>query len=158
MKRRTIIKSNIITSTLLAAAVAIASFAPRPADAAVNDSVQLTGLVTIQGHPMPGLEVDIECWSTGFQAHAVTNGSGIYSHFATEAFCPLGSQLKVRFESVGLSGYVGFNYNTIQKVTVTDISLVRKNVVPEYGWLGGLLAGSAGIGAMAIMRRRYVSL
>ncbi len=117
--------------------------------------VEFTGVVRYQGHPIPGIEVMIECWRTGFNQRIDADANGVYHATATLAQCPLGSELKVRAETANnTAGYVGHRFAQVGSLNKLDIDTVPKVPIPEYGWIGGLAAGGAGIGAMLFVRRR----
>jgi len=69
----------------------------------------------------------------------------------TTAQCPFGSTVSVLAKKGSESGTAT---GTAQGIT-TKLNVAIVNVsIPEYGVIGGLLAGGAGIGAIAFARRR----
>lgn len=117
--------------------------------------VEISGVVRYQGHPIPDIEVLIECWDTGFSKRVDTDANGAYHATATLAQCPYRSLLKVRAETKNTVGYVGHRLVEADLINKLDIDTVPKGTIPEFGWVGGVVAAGAGIGAIAFMRRRY---
>jgi len=147
---------KLMLSAFFAAGLVIAGLVPQSAQAAAADPVKVTGVVTYRARPLVGIEVMVECFKTGFQQRTTTDGNGVYLVTATQTQCPLGSELKVRAETANNThGYVGAKYGTVSLLNNVNIKTVTKCVVPEYGWLGGALAGGVGVGAVAFIRRRY---
>lgn len=143
---------KIITGLLLAVALVI-SLAPQTAHAAAEE-VKISGVVYDQGQPVPGIQVQVECWETGFVTRPITDSGGGYLVTTTTAECPLGTTLKAR-SNTALNAKVGFKFSTVQSVNKLDIELVDTHGITEYGWVGGILAAGTGAGIVIFTRRRY---
>ncbi len=142
---------------LLLAAVLVVGVAPQTVDAAASEEVKISGVVFDQGQPVPGIKVQVECWETGFVERPITDANGKYHVITTTDQCPLGTTLKVR-SNTALNAKVGFKFSTVQLVNNLPIHLILTHGVPEYGWLGGILAGGTGAGVIAYTRRRLAQL
>jgi len=119
-----------------------------PAMAASPES-DVTGVVTENQVAVAGASVTVLC--NGKTEMDTTDAFGSYLvHFAS-ADCPFGTTVKVTATKDGKSGVMS---GTVQGIT-TKLNLAIVNVsIPEYGLIGTLLAGGAGVGLIAYMRRR----
>lgn len=143
---------KLVIGLLVALAVTV-GIAPQTAQAAAADEVKISGVVSDQGVPLPGVTVQVECWQTGFIDHPVTDADGRYTVITDTLRCPLGTTLKVR-AGINNSTKEGFKFGTVQLVNELDLPLLPVPAVPEYGWLSGTVAVGAGVGAIVFLRRR----
>jgi len=143
---------RVLAGMLLAVLVLVGA-ATHTAQAATE--VTFTGVVRYQGHPIPNIEVQVECWETGFNKRIITDANGVYRATATETECPYRTPLKVRAETANNTiGYVGARMSELIANNILDIDTVPKGVVPEFGRMGGVFVASAGVGIVAWVRRR----
>ncbi|HVQ44313.1 MAG TPA: hypothetical protein VMT30_05100 [Candidatus Saccharimonadia bacterium] len=141
----------------LAAVSAAALLAAQPTQAAGTSTI--AGPVIKQRQPVVGVVVSVYCGRMEEHHHvadsAPTDATGHYRVTITEAQCPRGHYAQVfagtSFEWVGLSA------GNLAENNRFDIYLEHRTSIPEYSWLAGLLADSAGFGAIAMMRRRQVA-
>jgi len=109
----------------------------------------ITGVVTENHVAIAGANVTVEC--NGNSQMDTTDAFGSYLAVFPIADCPFGVTVKVTAEKNGKSG---ISTGTVQGIT-TKLNLAIVNVsIPEYGTIGALLAGGAGIGMIAYTRRR----
>lgn len=148
-------KQAVIKMVLMAAIVA-ASLTPARVRAA--DEVLIDGTVkSATGEALAGYNVKLECDGSRGDASwtntlfTKTDPNGYYS-FRTP-LCAVGNTLTIQANNNGLhSNYV---YHTIsQEHTSFHLKVTLPIVVPEYGWLAGMLAGGSGLGAVLLARRR----
>jgi len=119
-----------------------------PAMAAPPES-DVTGVVTENQVAVAGATVSVLC--NGKTEVDTTDAFGSYLVHFVSADCPFGTTVKVTAVKGGKSGV---SSGTVQGVT-TKLNLAIVNVsIPEYGLIGTLLAGGAGVGLIAYMRRR----
>jgi len=112
-------------------------------------TTDVTGVVTKNQTAVPGAMVTVTC--KGNTQGDTTDGFGSYLVTFSTADCPFGSTVKVVAQKGGESGVAS---GTVTGVT-TKLNLAIVNVeIPEYGLLGALAAGGAGIGLIAVTRRR----
>ena len=98
---------------------------------------------------MVGALVTVTC--KGIVRTDTTDASGSYLVSFTTAQCPFGSTVKVVAKK---GGETGVSSGTVQGLT-TKLNVAIVNVsIPEYGLFGTIMAGGAGLGLMAYMRRR----
>lgn len=117
-----------------------------------NPTTAVTGVVTENQMAVAGALVTVTC--NGHTRTDTTDAMGSYLVTFPAADCPFGSTVKVVAQKGGKSGV---NSGTVTGVT-TKFNLAIVNVpIPEYGLIGTLLAGGAGLGLMAYMRRRQQS-
>ena len=136
----------------LAIGIFVAAFAAigiaAPAMAAPPES-DVTGVVTENQVAVAGATVTVAC--NGKTEVDTTDAFGSYLVHFVSADCPFGSTVKVTAVKDGKSGV---SSGTVQGIT-TKLNLAIVNVsIPEYGLIGTLIAGGAGIGLIAYMRRR----
>lgn len=129
------------------AAFLVFGFAPKTN--ALPPQTDVTGVITEKGNPVAGATVTVTCM--GFQRTDITDAAGSYLVTFATVECPFGSTVKVVAKKAGMSGS---NSGTVTGIT-TKLNIAIVNVsIPEYGWLGGILAAGAGVGAIALTRRR----
>lgn len=127
----------------------ISILATANASAATLGHTDVTGVVTEQQVALPGADVSVLCNGQTLTDTTDSYGSYLVSFLSTD--CPFGSTVKVTAQKNGMSGV---SSGTVRGVT-TKLNLAIVNVeVPEYGLIGSLAAGSAGLGMAAYMRRR----
>ncbi|HEU5187535.1 MAG TPA: carboxypeptidase-like regulatory domain-containing protein [Candidatus Saccharimonadales bacterium] len=147
-------KRNIIGMFLFAALLVGA--APQTVHAAAQEVI-ISGVVFDQGQPVPGIQVQVECWETAFVQRPITDATGKYRVVTTADQCPLGTTLKVR-SNTALNAKVGFKFSTVQLgVNNLPIHLILTHGVPEYGWAPAFTALAAGVGLVIFNRRRAVN-
>lgn len=117
---------------------------------AVNPAIsEVTGVVTESHTPVAGADVAVTC--NGKTETDTTDNWGSYRVAFAKADCDFGNTVKVVATKDGKSGVAS---GTMQGIT-TKLNLAIVNVsVPEFGTIGLITAGAAGLGLMAFMRRR----
>lgn len=131
----------LVTLFAVAGAVGSASAAAPQTD--------ITGVVT-ENHVAIG-NANVSVWCNGNTQMDTTDAFGSYLAIFTTAECPFGSTAKVTAEKDGKSGVMT---GTVQGLT-TKLNLAIVNVsIPEYGLLGAVVAGGAGVAMITFMRRR----
>jgi uncharacterized membrane protein YfcA len=109
----------------------------------------VTGVVTENFVAVAGASVTVLC--NGNTETDTTDASGSYLVSYLTAQCPFGSTVKVTAMKNGKSGT---SSGTVTGIT-TKLNLAIVNVsIPEYGLIGTLFAGGAGLGLIGYMRRR----
>jgi hypothetical protein len=110
----------------------------------------VTGVVTDENQtPVPGAMVTVTC--NGHIETDTTDAAGSYLVVFTKAQCDFGNTVKVVAKKAGKSGVAS---GTVEGKT-TKLNLAIVNVqIPEFGLIGAMLAGGAGIGLIAYSRRR----
>lgn len=136
----------------LAIGIFVAAFAvigvSAPVMAAPAES-DVTGVVTENQVAVAGATVTVLC--NGKSEVDTTDAFGSYLVHFVSADCPFGSTVKVTAVKDGKSGV---SSGTVQGIT-TKLNLAIVNVsIPEYGLIGTLMAGGAGVGLIAYMRSR----
>jgi hypothetical protein len=116
---------------------------------AADPQTDVTGVITENHVAVAGANVTALC--NGHTQTDTTDAWGSYLVIFTTTECPFGSTVKITAEKDGKSGVTT---GTVQGIT-TKLNLAIVNVsIPEYGLIGTALAGGAGLGLMAYMRRR----
>lgn len=140
---------------LLGALVGIFTFvgAASGSVGAAGPQTNVTGVVTENHVAVANANVTVLC--NGNTQTDTTDSFGSYLVTFPSADCPFGVTVKVTAEKDGKSGV---KTGTVQGIT-TKLNLAIVNVsIPEYGLIGALTAGGAGIGMIAYMRRRQQQL
>ncbi len=121
-----------------------------PAVYADSAKTMITGKIAENGSPVEGADVEVEC--AGTLQMDTTDASGVYLVGFTADECPVGTQALIKAKKGSMSG----SGTTDVQARTTKLNVGVMNLaIPEFGWLGGLLATGAGIGAIAFTRRRY---
>lgn len=129
----------------------VASFVPLGSVHALPPQTDVTGVITNMGNPVASAVVTVTCGTTVKVDSTDANGSYLVTF--TTADCPFGSTVKVVAKK---GGYSGSASGTVHGVT-TKLNIAIVNVsIPEYGWIGGILAAGTGVGAIAFTRRRFM--
>lgn len=116
---------------------------------ALAAQTDVTGVVTANFAAVANAQVTVTCKSD--TASDMTDASGSYLVSFPATNCPFGSTVKVFAQKGGMSGTAS---GTVEGKT-TKLNLAIVNVaIPEYGVVGALTAGVAGIGAIVYTRRR----
>jgi hypothetical protein len=137
---------KVVVGLLVAAFVAVGVSAGVNAAPAETD---VTGVVTENFVAVAGAMVTVVC--NGHTETDTSNAQGSYLVHFVSADCPFGSTVKVTAVKAGKSGV---SSGTVTGIT-TKLNLAIVNVsIPEYGLIGTLMAGGAGLGLMTYMRRR----
>jgi len=119
------------------------------AAAGVPGETEITGVVTENHIAAPNATVIVEC--NGNLRTDTTDAMGSYLATYPTAQCPFGSTVRV---TATKNGHSGTRTGTVQGIT-TKLNLAIVNVeVPEYGLIGTLAAGGAGVGLIAYRRRQ----
>ncbi len=140
-----------LLSLFLIGAFFVASFVPLGSVSALPPQTDVTGVITHSGNPVAAADVTVTCGTTVKTDTTDANGSYLVTFASVE--CPFGSTVKVVAKK---GGYSGSNSGTVHGVT-TKLNIAIVNVsIPEYGWIGGILAAGTGIGAIAFTRRRFM--
>jgi len=109
----------------------------------------ITGVITANSVAVQGASVTVLC--DGNTLMDTTDAHGSYLTVFPIAKCAFGSTVKVTAQKGGHSGVAT---GTVQGLT-TKLNLAIVNVsIPEYGVIGALTAGGAGLGVFAFVRRR----
>ena len=136
---------------LIAAVFASASVLSASVNAAPAQT-DVTGVITENFTPVANAEVKAVC--NGHTETDTTDANGAYLVIFAAGDCQFGSTVKVSAQKDGKSGIAS---GTVEGKT-TKLNLAIVNVsIPEYGLLGAVLAGGAGIGLIAYSRRRQTS-
>lgn len=156
-------KRNIASALIAVIVVALTAVLPaQTAQAWEWETLIFEGTVTRpNGTPVPNIKVSVDCLNGVW---GDTNSKGQY-HIEGSAHSCLGNTIAV-YTSIKYSPNLakndaytlldGTSYTTTSsyKINKADITMgVRTIPIPEYGWLGGAVAASAGIGALAYVRR-----
>jgi len=137
-----------IVIALLAVVVASAGTLSASVGATPPQS-DVTGVITENQVAVSGATVTVLC--NGHTEVDTTDAQGAYLVTYAWADCPFGSTVKVSASKDAKSGVAS---GTVQGIT-TKLNLAIVNVsIPEYGLIGGILAGIAGIGMITCARRR----
>lgn len=132
------------------AAVVIATGTMAGSVKAAPAQTDVTGVVTENHVAVVDATVTVLC-NGNTEVDTLTDAHGSYLVTFPSAQCPFGSTVKVTAQKDGKSGVTS---GTVQGIT-TKLNLAIVNVaIPEYGLIGTILAGSAGLGFMVYMRRR----
>jgi hypothetical protein len=127
--------------TMSGAAAASVNALPRQTD--------ITGVITDNHVAVADAHVTVTCM--GNVQTDVTDDHGSYLVTFGGAECPFGETVKVAAQKDGRSGV---SSGTVMGIT-TKLNLAIVNVsIPEYGLIGAIMAGGAGIGLIAYTRRR----
>ena len=131
----------LITAFVTISATATVSATPPQTD--------VTGVVTENQTSVSGATVTVLCEGNTETDTSDAHGSYLVTFPADD--CPFGSTVRVTAQKGGKSGVTS---GTVTGIT-TKLNLAIVNVsIPEYGFIGSLLASSIGIGAIAYVRRR----
>lgn len=134
---------GILVAVLVSVGLTSASVSAAPPTTAV------TGVVTEAQMAVPGAMVTVLC--NGHTETDTTDAHGSYLVTYLSADCPFGSTVKVTAKKGNKTGVAS---GTVEGKT-TKLNLAIVNVsIPEYGLIGAVTAGGAGIGMIAYMRRR----
>lgn len=140
-------KQKLILGVLVAV-IASASLVSGSAYATPPQS-DVTGVITENQVAVAGATVTVLC--NGHTEVDTTDAQGAYLVTYPSADCPFGTTVKVTAKKGTKSGVAS---GTVQGIT-TKLNLAIVNVsIPEYGMIGGIFAGGAGIGMLAFARRR----
>ncbi|HVQ44307.1 MAG TPA: hypothetical protein VMT30_05070 [Candidatus Saccharimonadia bacterium] len=136
---------------LLAAVIVSVGAASGGAHAAgTPPQTDVTGVITENSIAVAGATVTVTC-NGNAQVDTTTDAHGSYLVVFPVADCAFGDTVKVVAKKGGKSGV---SSGTVTGIT-TKLNLAIVNVsIPEFGLLGSLMAGTAGIGMLAYMRRR----
>lgn len=109
----------------------------------------ITGVITENQTAVADATVTVLC--NGNSQTDTTDAFGSYLVTFPAGDCPFGTTVKVSAQKGTKSGVAS---GTVQGIT-TKLNLAIVNVsIPEYGMIGGIMAGGAGIGMIAFARRR----
>jgi hypothetical protein len=137
---------KVITGLFAAALISVSTVVGVSAAPAKTD---VTGVITDNSVAVAGAMVTVLC--NGNTETDTTDAQGSYLVTYPSAQCPFGTTVKVTAVKGGKSGV---SSGTVSGIT-TKLNLSIVNVsIPEYGLIGTLMAGGAGLGALAYMRRR----
>jgi len=119
------------------------------AAAATPPQTDITGVITENHVAIANADVTVLC--DGHTQMDTTDAFGSYLAVFPIGECPFGVTVKVTAVKDGKSGVAT---GTVQGIT-TKLNLAIVNVaIPEYGLVGAITAGGAGIAMIAYMRRR----
>jgi hypothetical protein len=142
-----------LVSGLAVAAFVITGVGSASASAATMGHSDVTGVVTENHIALPGADVTVLCNSKTLMDTTDAYGSYLVSFDSVD--CPFGSTVKVTAQKDGKSGV---SSGTVHGVT-TKLNLAIVNVeVPEYGLIGAVTAGGAGLGLIVYKRRQQLQL
>jgi len=111
----------------------------------------ITGNVSDHGQVVPGANVTIRCGS--LEKKVFTDSHGEYSFIAASADCPLDSNVQVVATEGNRSGTI---FTVVKRVNNINIAIANVGI-PEFGWLGGVLAAITGVGVVALNRRHLLN-
>lgn len=132
----------------VAFAATISFSAGASAEAAKTD---VTGVITENHAAVANADVTVTC--NGNSVMDTTDAFGAYLATFPIADCPFGSIAKVTAKKDGKSGVASSPVHGI--TTKLNLALVHV-AIPEYGMIGALIAGGAGMSIFAYMRRRQM--
>lgn len=135
---------GLFVAAFISVGIGTASAAPP-----VPPQTDITGVVTANFVPVANATVTVLC--NGNTKVDTSNAQGSYLAIFTTAQCPFGSTVRVTAQKGGRTGVAS---GTVQGIT-TKLNLAIVNVsIPEYGPVGAITAGGAGLGFVAFTRRR----
>lgn len=116
---------------------------------ATAPQTDITGVITENHVAVENANVTVLC--NGHTQMDTTDAFGSYLAIFPIADCPFGVTVKVTAEKNSKSGVAT---GTVQGIT-TKLNLAIVNVaIPEYGIIGAMTAGGAGLAMIAYTRRR----
>ena len=116
---------------------------------ATGPQSDITGVITENQTAVADAKVTVTC--NGHTETDTTDAFGSYLVTFQSGDCPFGTTVKVAAQKGTMSGVAS---GTVQGIT-TKLNLAIVNVsIPEYGMIGGIIAGGAGVGMIAFARRR----
>ncbi|HVQ44311.1 MAG TPA: hypothetical protein VMT30_05090 [Candidatus Saccharimonadia bacterium] len=127
-----------------------AVFAPQPAHATFDPVYDVQGFVHDEtGKPVEGADVYIVCGGVEVELTR-SDVDGSYHSNMDQCQVDWTIQVDVRAPGarLGSASSIGSPHMHLDVVVRANTS------IPEYGWLGGLMAGGAGAGAIAYARRQ----
>jgi hypothetical protein len=139
-----------LLSLLVIGAFFVAALVPLKTAHALPAETDVSGVVTEGGVTVAGATVTAKCGAT--TKMDITNASGTYLVSFTFAQCPPGSTVTVTAKKGTHSGTA--TGKVVGLTTKLNVGLINVSI-PEYSWIGGVIATGAGIGAIAFTRRRY---
>lgn len=142
-----------LMSLLIVGGFLLGVLAPMQSAHADAPQTTVTGVINDLGsppQPVAGAMVTVVC--NGVTKTDTTDASGAYLVNFTAAQCPLGSALKITAKKGTMSG--GQIGAVVGVTTKLNLGIVNVSI-PEYGLIGGVLAATAGVGAILFARRRY---
>ena len=135
---------------LLVAGAVLVGAGPAQSVGAIPPQTDVTGVITDAGVPVDAADVKVKCGTT--TKMDTTDAFGSYLVTFTFAECPTGSTVTVTATKGPKSGT---NTGTVVGIT-TKLNIGLVNVdIPEYGFIGAVLATGAGAGAIFFARRRF---
>jgi hypothetical protein len=143
--------TKVVAGVLVASIVVLGGAGS--ASAATQALSEVTGVVTENHTAVANASVTVSC--NGKSEMDTTDSAGSYRVAFLKADCDFGATVKVVATKDGKSGVAS---GTLQGIT-TKLNLAIVNVsVPELGTLGLVVAGTAGLGLMTLMRRRQAQM
>jgi hypothetical protein len=140
---------KLLTSALLAVFMSVGLLSGSVGAVGNTPQTEITGVVTENHVAVSGAMVTVLC--KGNTKTDTTDAFGSYLVSFDSVDCPFGVTVKVTAEK---DGKTGVRSGTVQGIT-TKLNLAIVNVpIPEYGLIGSLTAGGAGLGMIVYRRRR----
>ena len=146
-------KKILLMSLVIVSTVGITSKTARAARVTGLTEIVIHGVVTNAGQPVAGAPVAFNCAGAN-RGGTHTGPDGSYSAVVT---CKLAAGIEVRASLPGPHASFDSGAWVIAKEnTQIDIKIgVDRATVPEFGWIGGIVATGTGAGAVVFARRRY---
>lgn len=148
-----------LVGLMIVATGAAAVCAPSHAAAVpLPGEVIIGGRVTNHGFALAGYPVAISCkgklWANSV-AGVRTTSLGYYGTRTTTKLCPLGSMAEVRTDIDGDGKFEISAEDVVRPNTTVNIFVERGNtVVPEFGWMAGVVAAGTAYGVAMLVRKR----
>jgi hypothetical protein len=144
---------KLITIALIVITTLAVTMAPQQASAAVS-GVVIQGKLTKSGQPVPNGRISIRIDGNTLTDLVNTDPDGNFSLVTNDTLVPPGSTVRIEFDD-NKDGIIDVTAEAPAGPVVTiNVDFVPTIPVPEYGLLGGIAAGGAGLVAVAWIRRR----
>jgi hypothetical protein len=133
-----------------------------PTAHAASIPITFRGFITKNGHGEPGEPVVLRCKEKNSSTEEFidifyANNDGSYSITTNSTRCPLGSFAHL-LHWVNLDDYDTSVSTVVRRDNVVNIEIGTITYpIPEYNWAGGAVASVAGIGTVALVRRKYIA-
>ncbi len=126
--------------------------APQTAHADASET-RVFGYVKENGQPVEGARVYVICDSQGAYTDKPTDADGYYTIVLDDPPCANDSEIKVTAWGPNGSGNaLTIRHGVDNRV---DVALGVTIPIPEFGWIGGVVAAGSGVGLVAVIRRRF---
>lgn len=148
---------KIITGAFIAVflSLGLTSVLSVPAFAA-DPALGISGIVIDKdtNKPVAGARIQVSCDGV-LVLDAITEANGNYN-VPPDSRCKVGGTLTITATKGDKSD--AYTTKDMKDFNVIDLKLKKRVNIPEYGWLGGILAGSVAIGTIVFIRRRNANM